>query len=384
MTRGPRVIVLGYIVRGPLGGMAWHHLQYVLGLRQLGCDAYFFEDSQDYPACYNPLDHTTTIDPTYGLEFARDTFARLGIGAVWAYWDAHAGRWYGPASEQALSLCRSADVLLNVSGVNPMRPWFRSIPSRIFIDTDPLFTQIRHLSDAASRKLAAEHTGFFTFGEDLTLSGRGQPDDGFRWQATRQPVVLEQWPFEPGPPAGKITTVMQWDSYPAVEYGGKRFGMKSESFAPYSQLPLYTGEQLELALGSVTAPREQLQAQGWSINDPLVVTRDPWTYQSYLQHSKAEFSVAKHGYVEAATGWFSERSACYLASGRPVVVQDTGFGDRFGEASGVFPFSTPEQALEGIRRACSDYRKQCAAARQAAQEFFDSRKVLKQLLDRIV
>jgi hypothetical protein len=376
-----RIVVLGYIVRGPLGGLAWHHLQYVMGLAGLGHDVYFLEDSDDYPSCYTPPRDTIDTDPSYGLEFARQAFDRVGLGDRWVYYDAHTLRWLGPCANRILAVCATADLLLNLSGVNPLRPWLGEVAVRALIDTDPAFTQIRHLTDPVARQLALQHTVFFSFGTNIGQSQCEVPQDGFPWQGTRQPIVLDAWPVTPGPPRGKFTTVMQWDSYQARTYNGRRYGMKSASFAEYMDLPRRAGPVFELAVGSPTTPREELLGKGWAVRNPLDPTRDPWTYQHYIRQSKAEFSVAKHGYVVSRSGWFSERSACYLASGRPVVTQETGFSDWLEAGSGVIPFSTPEQAHAGIEEVNSHYDLHCRAARAVAEEYFDARKVLPQLIE---
>jgi hypothetical protein len=194
-------------------------------------------------------------------------------------------------------------------------------------------------------------------------------------------VVLDAWPVTPAPAGGRYTTVMQWDSYPAREHGGRRYGMKSESFGPYLDLPGRYGVTFELALGSSNAPRELLRERGWELRDPLEVTRDPWSYQAYLQGSRAEFGVAKHGYVVSRCGWFSERSACYLASGRPVLAQDTGFGDWLTAPGGVLAFRSPEEARAGVAEVERRYDHHCREARRAAAEYFDAAKVLPRLLD---
>jgi hypothetical protein len=376
-----RIAVLGYIVRGPIGGMAWHHLQYVLGLARLGHDVRFIEDSDDYPSCYDPSRGVMDEDPTYGLRFATAAFDRLGLSDCWAYHDAHAGLWHGPAADTLDWLAR-ADLLLNVSGVNPLRPWLLGVPARALIDTDPAFTQLRHLTDPAAQTAAEAHTAFFTFGENIPTGRSSVPDDGFRWQPTRQPIVLDAWSVPAAPSEGRFTTVMQWDSYPAREYGGRRYGMKSESFGAYLDLPVRCGRAFELAVGSSSAPREMLRERGWLLRDPLEVTRDPWTYQEYLRDSKAEFGVAKHGYVAGHTGWFSERSACYLASGRPVLVQDTGFTDWLSAPGGVIAFRTPQEVVEGVEEVRGRYEFHAREARAIAEEYFDAGKVLSQLLDR--
>jgi len=378
-----RIIVLGYIVRGPIGGLAWHHMQYMMALKQLGHDVYFLEDSDDYPSCYNPTTHVTDSDPSYGLKFISSTFKRVGLGDRWAYYDAHVSNWCGPCADLVIDLCKSADLLLNLSGVNPMRPWFLRIPRRALIDTDPVFTQLRHLTDPSAQNFAKQHTSFFSFGENISSERSEIPDDHLHWKPTRQPIVLDVWPVTPGPKKGKFTTVMQWDSYPLREYKGKVYGMKSMSFEDYVNLPKMTDISLEIALGSPSAPRQLLSQKGWSLCDPLKVTQNPWTYQEYIQQSKAEFSVAKHGYVVSRNGWFSERSACYLASGRPVITQDTGFSSWLKADEGILSFKTLEEAILGIEEINNRYEFHCKSARFVAEEYFDSKKILTSLIDEI-
>ena len=377
-----RIVVLGYIVRGPIGGMAWHHLQYVLGLKLLGHDVLFLEDSDDYPSCYDPSTHQVGTDATYGLAFAQRAFENLGLSDQWTYYDAHSAAWFGPAASRAVQFSREADVLLNVSGVNPLRHWVREIPVRIYIDTDPVFTQVRHLTNDRSLYQAKQHNAFFTFAELVSRPDCNVPFDGFDWQATRQPVVLDAWPQRVPPETGFLTTVMQWDSYPAVEYGGQRFGMKSDSFRQYQELPERVSAQLEIALGGNSAPRGELVNLGWRLRDAIAVTRDPWTYQDYLSQSRGEFGVAKQGYVVSKSGWFSERTACYLASGRPAIVEDTGFSRIFPCGLGLLPFHDMDSAIHAIDHLQSKYRDHCEAACQLAKEYFDSTIVLTSLLER--
>jgi hypothetical protein len=375
-----RIIVLGYIIRGPLGGMVWHHLQYVLGLAKLGHDVYFLEDSDDYPSCYDPSRHVTDTDPRYGLAFISDIFERTGITERWAYYDAHAGSWLGPAAAQALELCTSADLLLNLSGINPIRPWHRRIPIRAFVDTDPVFTQIRNILDPGRAALCKAHTHFFTFGENIPSRTADCPVDGFSWLPTRQPVVMELWERTPGPVNGPFSTIMQWDSFPALEFDGRSYGMKSESFLPYVPLPGRSPSRLQVAMGSPNAPLDLLHRNGWEILNPLEVAETPRSFQDFIRKSKAEFSVAKHGYVSAWSGWFSERSASYLASGRPVIVQDTGFSSVLPTGKGVISFTNPDEALEAISEVNSNYDEHCAAASDLVRTHFGFSRVLGELL----
>ncbi|MDQ3749280.1 MAG: hypothetical protein M3367_09770, partial [Acidobacteriota bacterium] len=258
-----RILVLGYIVRGPLGGLAWHHLQYVLGLSKLGHDVIFLEDSHDYAACYNPLTGEMNTDPSYGLRFIDKAFKKLNLNDLWAYYDAHTNQWFGKTKAEMFDFFASTDVLLNISGVNPLRDWLLPIPKRVFVDTDPTFTQIRHLTDKNARGLAAKHNYFFSFGENFGRAGCSIPKDGFEWKPTRQPLVLDCWKISKGVQNSSWTTVMQWDSYRTLEYDGQIFGMKSASFDEYVDLPEITGEKFELAIGSANAPRDFLQNKGW-------------------------------------------------------------------------------------------------------------------------
>ena len=380
-THSPlRIVVLGYLVRGPLGGIAWHHLQYVVGLAQLGHNVCFIEDSDDFPSCYDPARNVTDADPGYGLRFAHDAFARLGLPDRWAYFDAHRNVWRGPAGRRGPEICAAADIVLNLSCVTPLRSWFEHVPVRVLVDTDPVFTQVRHLQKPDARRMAADHTAFFSFGERIGQPDCTIPPDGFPWAPTRQPLVLDAWTPSIGDPGGPLTSVMLWGSYAPVQHEGTLYGMKAQSFDPFMTLPRRCTERFELAMGSDEEPRRQLESRGWTVTDPRDATRDPWTYQRFIARSKAEFSVAKHGYVISRSGWFSERSLSYLASGRPVIVQDTAFPQELRRSRGILAFSTAEEALMQIAALNEDYEGRCRDARAVAEEYFAAGEVLSQLL----
>jgi hypothetical protein len=378
-----RIVVLGYIVRGPIGGLAWHHLQYVLGLHRLGHDVLFVEDSDDYPACYDPTRHVVDADPTYGLGFARDAFGLVGLDQRWAYYDAHTATWLGAAAGAAEEFCKSADAVLNVSAVNPLREWLVEVPVRALIDTDPAFTQVRHLNDAGARGRALAHNRFLTFAENVRTGTARLPDDGFDWKATRQPMVVDRWKVEEAPSDGAYTTVMQWQSYPPVQFDGQMYGTKAESFGAFVDLPRQTNVPLEIALGGAGAPREMLAGKGWRLRNPLEVALKPEDFQHYVVSSRGEFAVAKHGYVVSNSGWFSERSAGYLASGRPVVTQETGFSELLTAGAGLFAVRDSGEAADALDQIENDYARHAAAARRVAEDYFDSRNVLTQLLENL-
>lgn len=380
-----RIVVLGYIIRGPLGGLTWHHLQYAIGLQKLGHDVWFMEDSDDYAGCYNPLTGSLDEDPTYGLDYAARVFERVGLGHRWAYFDAHRGQWHGPAWQDAPTIASTADVVINASGVNPPRSWWERADARVLIDTDPVFTQVRHLTDQRARDAAAAHTDFFSFGENFGRAGCTIPDDGLPWQPTRQPVVADLWPLVPPNPLGRYTTVMQWESYRPVTWGTQSFGMKADSFEPFADLPseVPVGLALELALGSEHAPRAQLRERGWQVSDPIAATLDPWIFQRFIGSSRAEFAVAKQGYVASRSGWFSERTTSYLASGRPALAHDTGFSEFISADLGLIAFSNLDDVLEGIANIEAHYALHCRHAREIVEENFQATVVLDFLLQRL-
>ncbi len=384
-NRKLRILVLGYIVRGPMGGMTWHHLQYVLGLHQMGYDVYFLEDSGDTAyCCYDPLRNVTDQNPSYGLEYTKQVFKRMGLENKWAYYDQHKEQWHGPLSETALKIIKESDILLNLSCSNTLRSWLYDVPVRILIDTDPVFTQIRNLADPLRLSFTKQHTTFFTFGENFKQEGCMIPDDGIAWKPTRQPVVMNAWPVSKGNEQGAFTTIMKWESYPGKDHNGRYYGMKAESFNDYMEIPQKTKSVMEVAVSDTAAPKQKLTENNWHLSYPQKISSDPWKYQEYIQQSKAEFSIAKHGYVEARTGWFSERSTAYLASGRPVIVQDTGFSDWLKTDFGLIPFNDKNEALLAIEEINKNYVKHCRTARDLAETYFASDKVLTSLIEKSI
>jgi hypothetical protein len=380
-----RILVLGYIVRGPMGGMTWHHLQYFLGLYQMGHDVFFLEDSGDtIYSCYDPVRNVTDQNPSFGLDYASKVFKKAGLENRWGYYDHHRQQWRGPLADTALKIIRDADLLLNLSCSNPLRSWFGDVPVRVLIDTDPVFTQIRNIEDPERLHFSRQHTAFFSFGENFKQKDCLIPDDGISWKPTRQPVVLDAWPVTRGKKDAAFTTIMKWESYPGKEYNDQHYGMKAESFNSFMDLPEKTSSRMELAVSDSSTPRKKLIENGWQLTSPQRVSSDPWQYQEYIHQSKAEFSIAKHGYVVAGTGWFSERSACYLASGRPVVLQDTGFSTWLKTGFGLIAFDDMHDALSAIEEVNNNYNKHCRYARELAESYFSSDQILTALIERSI
>jgi hypothetical protein len=377
-----RILLLGYIIRAPFGGLCFHHLQYMLSLKKLGHDVLFYEDSDDYPDYYNS--QSIDIAEHLGFSFIERLFGYYELKDKWTFFDSGANTWYGLPKEHFFQFCAGADIVLNLSGVNVLREWWSKIPVRAYIDTDPVFNQIKNLTDKKRKELTAEHTCYFSFAENIEKHTDLIPKDGFNWKATRQPVTSEIWEKTTPVKQGKWTTVLQWDAYNKCEYDGEIYGMKSDSFDAFIKLPAKSGEAFELAIKADSFTISHLRNNSWSIIESLRPTKDAWSYQRYIAQSKGEWSVAKQGYVKANSGWFSERSLSYLVSGKPVVVQDTGFSDFLPVGEGLFCFSNIEEAIEQIKRVNMDYDFHCGKARSFVEENFEGKKIVTDLLNRLL
>ncbi len=375
-----RIIVTGLIAQYPLGGVTWDYLQYVIGLHRLGHDVYYVEDTGQWP--YNPQEGGVSRGCDFNVSYLADVMSRFGLADRWAYRFPWGPQWFGLADSKRTEILNSADLLINVSNTLQRPSEYRRAGRLACIDSDPVFTQVKLARGQADlRKLIDAHDVHFSFGE--RLSG-AIPDSGHRWRPTRQPVVLSEW--EPAVDCRNVfTTVMNWTSYNAVTFAGRTYGQKDLEFRRFIDLPsLVAPTHLEVAANTGKTrrtPRDLLAHRGWRVVDPADVCPDFETYREYLRLSKAEWSVAKNGYVVGQPGWFSCRSACYLAAGRPVVVQETGFSQVFPTGEGVLPFTTVEEAVEGIQAVERDYARHARAARALAEEYFDSDKVLSHLVD---
>jgi len=372
--------VSGLIAQYPLGGLTWHYLQYLLGLRDLGHDVYYLEDSGAWP--YDPETGGLGRDCSPNVAYLRQTLSRFGLGEKWMYRFAWRDQWFGLADRERREVLGSADLLLNVSGTLERPADHRARTTLVYIDTDPVFTQLRLArKEAEWLERVGAHDVHFTFGERVPET---MPPTGFHWRSTRQPIALAEW-RPAAPHGGAFTTVMNWTSYESVEYEGHTYGQKNVEFERFLDLPARVPEAtLEIALApgkNQQAPRERLVASGWRVVDPARVCADLDAYRRYLESSRAEWSVAKNAYVQGQSGWFSERSACFLAAGRPVVVQDTGFSATLPVGEGLLAFRDVEGAAAAIREVQADPVRHRRAARAIAEEYFDSRRVLSRLID---
>jgi hypothetical protein len=375
-----RIVVTGQMAQYPLGGVTWFYLHYVLGFMRLGHDVWYVEDSGQWP--YNPTADGLVESCDYNVAYLQSVMDRFGLPGRWAYKFPWQSQWFGLSAERIRDLTETADVLVNVSGTLERPASFRPIPRLIYIDTDPVFTQVKLARGQHDfRRLVDAHDVHFTYGE---RDSSDVPDTGHRWRKTRAPVVLSEWRTD-APVRDTFTTVMNWTSHNSVEYNGVSYGQKNEEFRAFVDLPARVAPaRLELAMGSGkndAPPRELLTHKGWALVNPIDVCPDLDGFRTYTETSKAEWGVAKNGYVRGQSGWFSERSARYLAAGRPVVVQETGFRDVLPVGDGIVSFRTLDEAAAGIRDVERHYDRHARAARAIAEAYFDADKVLGRLLD---
>lgn len=379
-----RIVLAGYLVRQPLGGYAWQAAHYLLGCRALGHDVWFYEETAHWAPAYNPTTGEFGPSYEYGLRFAADFLGRVGFGDRWAFVDSGRGVEHGPGAGRVAALLTDADLLVNVAGVNRITVERRGGRPAAYVDIDPGYTQIRAAQgDAGLRALLDEHAHLFTIGENIGTGRSPLPTGGYRWHPTRCPVAVEQWAGA-GPPGRAYTTIGTWDAQGRdVEWRGETYRWRKRAeWQRFLDLPERTGAELELAMDVARVPEDvaRLAAHGWRMTDPLGVSADPWRYREYIRGSRGEFTVAKDLNVRLRSGWFSDRAACYLAAGRPVVEQDTAFGDVLPLGPGVHAFRTAEEAGEAVRAIEADWPRASAHAAEVARECFAAEKVVGAML----
>jgi hypothetical protein len=393
-----RIIVTGLIAQHPsLPGVAWDYVQYVAGLSRLGHDAFYIEDSGEWPYLLSkPEGQADWIAPdcTQNLRHLVGVMKRFGLADRWAYRFPRDGEWFGLSTARRSEILASADLVLNVSGTIARPIKYAAAQRLAYIDSDPVFTQIRALCDAKFRARILRHDVHFSFGESHSPE---VPPTGQHWQATRQPIFISEWrPNQAFRPV--FTTVMSWASYKPLTYQGRRYRQKDVQFRRCIGLPQRVPTaSFEIALGDMdhsewqsaddpppvgTTVAEALRRSGWSVVSASEACPDVDGYKAYIEGSMAEWSVAKHGYVTGQPGWFSCRSACYLAAGRPVVVEHTGFDRVLPVGEGILPFRSENEAVVAVDEVCAHYSRHAEAARDIAATWFDSDKVLTSLVDR--
>ena len=378
-----RIIITGLVGQYPFGGVIWDYLQYLLGFRSLGHQVLYLEDSGAWP--YDPVAGTITDDCSFALQSLHKIFTDFDLAESWVYRNGADGKFHGAGEKVAREWLRHGDLLVNVSSAGWLRDYDLRVGHRMFIDGDPMFCQIG-LLDGSNPLYAGrlrDHDSHFTFGLSVGQTDCPVPVDGITWRPTVQPIALDQWPVIPVSNDAPWTTVMNWASYKPKVWEGRTYGQKNLEFNRFRDLPSKTSIPLRLAMGlgvDGQRPAQELRQLGWDLVEPQEVVPDHRAYRSFLTNSRGEWSVAKHGYVEGRTGWFSCRTACYLAAGRPAVVQETGWSRHLPSDRGVLPFTNLDEAAEGLTEIERNYSKHSKAAREIALEFFDAKKVCQELL----
>lgn len=383
-----KLLISGALARVPRnGGLAWFHLQLLLGLRRLGFEVLFL-DRIEPELCVDAGGRAVTPGDSVNLRWLQSTMARFGLGDAWSLDAGDAGT-FGMPQERVLRAAAEAPLLVNVMGYARDEAVLGAVRRRVFLDIDPGFPQMWRelgLYDAF-----AGHDAFVTVGMNVGKPDCLIPTCGLDWVTMPQPVVLEHWPVanpSAADDAAPFTSVGAWRGPNGpVEFGGRTYGLRAHEFRRFIELPgECPTERFEMAFDihpGDAKDREALVRNGWNLVDPKAVAPTPEGFRNYLGRSRAEFMVPKQMYVAANSGLLSDRSAYYLASGRPVLARDTGIGGLYPVGEGLLTFASLDEAADGVGRIRADYRRHAAAARAVAEEYFDSDRVLRRLMSQL-
>jgi hypothetical protein len=360
-----KIIVFGILFWYPLAGVTYQFLHYLIGLRKLGYDVYYVEDSGRW--IYDPVLNDLSPDVTGNLEMVVPYLKAHGFGDRWAFRGNYPdGKCYGMTEAQILQLYKDADAFLNVTGAQEIRDEHRAINRRIYVESDPFASQVKVAKgDQGMIDMLAAHDTHFSFGENLGASDCDVPIERFKWLPTRQPVAVELW-SNGGPTGGPAyTTITTWHNKGKnlAWRGDTWYWTKDREFEKFLDLPQRRPAlAFELAMSVDEKVRQRVQSHGWRQTGSVEISRDAELYRKYVQQSRGEFTVARDQYVRPNTGWFSDRTCCYLAAGRPVITQETGFSKFLPSGRGLFGFKTLDDILSAVDAVESDYAGHCRAA----------------------
>jgi hypothetical protein len=383
-----RIVVMGFMGSMPIAGVIWQHVHYIVGLRRLGHEVFYIEDSARLP--YNPETFEVNNEFDYASQLLDRLSREFDFKNNWAFCARYLKEnpTAGLSLKRIRALYREADAILNICGTQEFNDDLAQSDRILYIESDPGVEQIK--IDKRVRSTIAylrKHRALFTFGENIGTKNFPVPLHDFKWWPTRQPVVTDLWKTNRGPePTAIFTSVANWSTsgLKDISWRGKKYlWSKSREFLRFVAAPKKSGENFELATDIKDGKtRNKFLRNGWRFTSPLQMSVDYWLYRDYVRRSKGEFTVAKDQYVRLNTAWFSDRSACYLAAGRPVIMQETGFTKIFGGNAGLLSFRSLEEIVEGVKMINGDYAKHSRAARNLAREYFEAEKVLRSLLER--
>jgi hypothetical protein len=381
------IAIAGSLAQKPgRGGHTWVFLQYLLGLRKLGWDVVFL-DRLDPEMCRDETGAPVPLERSWNARYLRDVMSGFGLDSSYALFRGDGAAALGLSRAEVLERVAASAALINVMGFFDDREILAAAPMRVFLDIDPGFGQMWQALGLAD--VFHGHDRFVTIAENIGRNDCPIPTCGLAWITTRQPVVMDQWPdggavTTTNPP---ITSVASWrGAYAPIAYEGTLYGLRAHEFRKFAPLPTLTSARFELALDIHQADAKDIDLlcdNGWSLIGPGRAAGNPWCYREYIHGSSAELMIAKGMYVQTRSGWFSDRSICYLASGRPVLAQDTGLEGVLPTGAGLITFTTLDQAAEATRAISRDYTFHARAARRLAADYFDSSVVLGALLQKL-
>jgi hypothetical protein len=374
-----KVILAGLIGQSGTGGQAWAYAQYMLSLLELGHDVCYLEDCGEQSWVYNWERQEFTTDPAYPAAYIERCLHTLGLGDRWIFraGDATAGMSLAEFRE----FCSSADLLIiRAAPLSVWREEYHWPQRKAFIDVDPGFTQFSLIRGNSLLVDTLDRCDrVFTIAQRIGATDCLIPSAGYSWIPTLPPVSLSEWPALFDAEAEFFTSVMRWRGFRTETFEGVDYEQKNKTFIEFLELPRYSRQKFKLAY--IGENPDLLTENGWHVTAGEIATDTPHSYRNFIQTSRAEFGVAKHAYVESRGGWFSDRSVCYLASGKPVLLQDTGLTDWLSNGEGLVLFRSLSDAIRGVELINSDYETHAGAARRLAEDMFDARKVVGQLLD---
>lgn len=367
------------MVRYPLGGMISWAMQYLAGLNDLGHDVYFVEKYGYDNSCYNPLTKESNDEYLYGLQIVSGVMQRFGLENKWCF-VSKGDNYHGISKREINEIFATSDVFIDMGSHGSWNEEAMKSGLRVLIDGEPGFTQIKWSNNYDNGNPIPNYNRYFTNGQNIGRPGNPVPTLGLQWEHIFSPVKTSTINFSTPSPNSPYSTVMNWKSHDVIEYKGKKFGQKDLEFEKFINLPTRINVPMEVAVSGNDVPLQKLKENKWEITDAQQITISYDSFNDYLTYCRGEFSVCKNVFVENKTGWFSDKSAAFLATGRPVVLQETGFSSYLPTGEGLFAVRNVEEARLAIEIIESDYSKHSRKAREIAIEFLEAKKIMSKFL----